>query len=130
MNVIIDPGSRIAAQSGNGWTNTYDGAASEAQKWLRQMQADGLTDIVLTLPGVPAEDEGRWVFQYTHQITGVVITLETHGIDNWRAYEKQCIFSPKVYWNGSSCGEPELEHWAAPGFTAVKTFQRNAEEAS
>ncbi|PWK81698.1 hypothetical protein C8D88_116109 [Lentzea atacamensis] len=121
---IINPGSRIHASSGDGWTNTYEGAVKEAQRWLKELRDDHIADVELVLPGVPGE-WGRWVFGFRHKVTGVTVSLETHGIDDWRAYEKQCVFSPKVYWNGSSCGQPQVEDWAAPAFTAIKTFRQD-----
>ena len=56
-------------------------------------------------------------------MTGVKVELETHGIDNFQAYEKERVFAPRIYWNGSSCSNPELENFAAPGFTAIRTFK-------
>jgi hypothetical protein len=120
--VIINPGSRIPTNMGDGWTNTYDGAVKEAERWLSEIHGDHIEDVELVLPGTPSE-RGRWVFGFRHKVTGVTVSLETHGIDDWRAYEKQCVFSPKVYWNGSSCGQPQVEDWAAPGFVAIKTYK-------
>lgn len=127
MNPIINPGSRIAASDGIAWTNTYETAAQEAEQWLGRMQEDGLCDIDLQLPGLPLKDEGRWAFQFKHTITGVIVTLEMHGISSTQAYMKEHIFLPRVYWNGCSSSNPKLEDWATPGFTAVKTFRRNEE---
>lgn len=119
---IINPGSRITTNSGTGWTNTYDTAVREAERWLKRLREDHIADVDLVLPGA-AGDPGRWVFGFRHTVTGVTVNLETPGIDDWRAYEKERIFSPKVYWNGSSCSDPKVEDWSAPGFTAVKTFK-------
>lgn len=126
--IIISPGSRITTNMGNGWSNTYDGAVKEAERWLQEMREDHITDVELVLPGRPG-DPGRWVFGFRHTVTGVVVELETHGIDNYRAYEKEHIFGARVYWNGSSCSNPQIEDWAAPGFVAVKTYRahRSAE---
>jgi hypothetical protein len=129
MNVLINPGSGPVPGTGEGWTNTYEGAEIEAQRWFRQMCEDGITDVVLILPGRPA-DVGRWTFEFRHEVTRKVVELETHGVDNMDAYSKTRIFSPRVYWDGSSCGNPKIEDWAVDGFLVVKTFKRNAEEAS
>jgi len=119
MTLLINPGSHIG-EPGNGWTNTVEKARAEAEGWLAQMRADGFADVEL-LDGC-TEREGRWVFAFRHAVTGVTVDLETHGIDGMKAYMKECIFSPRIYWKGSSCSNPELEHFAAPGFTAVLTF--------
>ena len=125
MSMLINPGSRIG-EPGTGWTNTEATAQAEAQRWLAGIHADGMTDVEL-LNGA-TEREGRWVFSFRHAVTGTVVKLETHGIDDIGAYEKEHIFSPRIYWNGSSTSNPELEHFAAPGFVAVRTFKQ--EEAS
>lgn len=123
MTIIINPGSRIGGP-GDGWTNTYETARAEAGRWLARMHADGMTGVEL-LDGA-TEREGRWVFTFRHAVTGTTVELEVHGIDNMEAYERQYIFPPKMYWNGSSISEPELEHFAAPGFTVVRTFKHTA----
>ena len=119
MALIINPGSRIGEPSA-GWTNTEATARGEAERWLPRIHADGMTDVEL-LDG-STEHEGRWVFSFRHKVTGTVVKLETHGIDGMAAYEKEHIFSPRIYWNESSTSNPELEHFAAPGFVALRTF--------
>jgi hypothetical protein len=120
MTVLINPGSHIG-EPGNGWTNTEATARAEAERWLARIHADGMTDVEL-LDGA-TEREGRWEFGFRHKVTGTCVKLETHGIDNMAAYERERIFTPRVYWNGSSTSNPELEHFAAPGFVAVYTFR-------
>ena len=122
MTVLINPGSDIG-EPGNGWTNTEATARDEAERWLAGMRADGITDVELA--DGATEREGRWVFTFRHAVTGTTVTLETHGIDDIRAYQKDHIFAPRIYWNGSSTSNPELEHFAAPGFLAVRTFKRD-----
>lgn len=122
--VIINPGSGGVAAQGDGWANTAEGAQREAQEWLERIHAEGMTDVEL-LPEV-TESGGRWTFSFRHQITGTVVTLETHGIDNLDAYRKEHIFAPfgpRVYWRGDSSAEPKLEDFAAQGFVAVRTFR-------
>lgn len=121
--LIINPGSRIG-EPGEGWTNTRETARGYAEHWLARMHGEGMTDVEL-LDGT-TEREGRWVFTFRHAVTGATATLDIHGIDGVRAYEKRHLFAPRVYWNGSSCSNPELENFAAPGFTAVRTFKREA----
>lgn len=63
--LIINAGSGGIEQSGNGWTNTVEGARKEAQRWLGNMKInDGIRDVEI-LPGEkPAYDEGRWTFTF------------------------------------------------------------------
>lgn len=119
MTVFVNPGARIGGEPG-GWSNTVEQAVRNAQEWLDRMRKDGFTDIEIGEPG--AEDQGRWPFVFRHSITGVEVTLETHGMDDVKAYEKQHIFAPRVYWNGSSSAEPDLDDFAAPGFAKTMTF--------
>lgn len=121
--VLINPGSGPIAE-GEDWANTYDGAVTEARKWLAEIRREGIADVELFTPEGPVEpnDSGRWRFEFRHQVTGVSVFLETHGIDDMAAYLKARVFDPRVYWNGSSCSTPKLADWAAPGFKAKCTF--------
>jgi hypothetical protein len=123
MTLIINPGSDVSA--GEGWANTFAVAKAAAVDWLAKMHGDGMTDVKL-LDDTSEDDEreGRWTFSFRHAVTGTVVELETHGIDNSDAYCKQHIMTPRVYWRGSSSAEPVLEDFAAPGFMAVRTFRR------
>lgn len=125
--LIINPGSRIG-EPGDGWTNTYATARTMAEDWLAKMRAEGLTDVTL-LDGGEDHGDGRWGFMFRHEVTGVSICLDTHGIDNPGAYQRQHPFTPRIYWNGSSCSNPELEDFAAPGFAPVRTFTTETENA-
>jgi hypothetical protein len=120
VTVFINPGSRIGTDA-IGWTNTHAGAAEYSAEWMQRMSTEGFTDIEVTDTG--RELNGRWVFEYRHSITGVVIELEHHGIDDLKAYEKQYIFTPRVYWGGSSCGDPRIEDFSADGFAPVITYR-------
>lgn len=122
MTLIINPGSGDVAMSGEGWANTEAGARAEAQKWFDRMTDDGLRDIVL-LPDMEDLGDGRWRFGFQHTVTGVVCHLDTHGITDIDAFMKSRIFYPRVYWRGSSSGEPTVEDWAAPGFEVLKTLR-------
>lgn len=119
--MMINPGSRIGADQ-QGWTNTEAAAIVKAAEWLATMRGDGLADVDL-LDGCTADGEGRWRFTFRHRVTGVEVVLETDGIDDVEAYQRQHIFPPRVYWNGSSSSDPKLEDFAAPGFEPVKTFR-------
>lgn len=119
--LLINPGSHIQPAR-DGWTNTFAKAQAEAQRWLKSMhEDDGLTDVEL-LPAEDAPEEGRWAFYFRHKVTGVKVRLDTHGIDNMDAYVKRAVFTPRVYWNGSSCSSPCLDDFAAPGFVKLATF--------
>lgn len=122
--LIVNPGADIAAPTAEaGWTNTFEGAQAEARRWLDSMREEGIHDVEL-LDSDGVEDEGRWTFTFRHTVTGVEVRLDTHGIDNYEAYKAQHIFAPRVYWNGSSCGNPELSDFAADGY--VQTFRATA----
>jgi hypothetical protein len=120
MTLIINPGSRIG-KPGNGWTNTAATALAHAKDWLTRMHAEGMADVEL-LDG-EIEREGRWTFTFRHAVTGKTVELEMHGIDDVPAYEREHIFAPRVYWNGSSTANPELDDFATPGFEVVRTFR-------
>lgn len=124
MTFIINPGSGAVAQNGNGWTNTYERAYEEAQRWLAQMRDEGITDVTIDVREQEPR-EGRWRFGFRHAVTGVVVYLETHGIDNTKAYEADGhIFGSRVYWRGSSSSNPDLSDWKADGYEPVLTYRR------
>lgn len=127
MNVaIINPGSTLPdGYSGEGWTNTHKQAKLNAFNWFYMpMKEAGFTDIKVTDKN--EENSGRWVFIFKHEVTGKEVELEIHGIDDLNAYQKEHIFVPKVYWNGSSCSNPELEQFAADGYEPIMTFKKKA----
>ena len=119
--LIINPGSHIG-EPGEGWMNTRETARGYAENWLAKMHGEGMTDVDLL--DSTTEREGRWVFTFRHAATGATVELEIHGIDNTDAYERRHTFAPRVYWNGSSTADPQLEDFAAPGFAPVRTFKR------
>lgn len=119
MSVLINLGSSIGTQY-QGWTNTVETARRAAQEWFDRMTAEGFIDIELIDTGI--EHEGRWKFLFHHTVTGVDVALDTHGIDNMDAYLKHNLVAPRVYWNGSSSSEPDLDDFAAPGFAKTMTF--------
>lgn len=123
--MLINPGSRIG-EPGEGWTNTCETARGYAGQWLAQMHGEGMTGVELL--DSSTERDGRWIFTFRHAVTGKTVELEIHGIDDTDAYKKRHVFEPRIYWNGSSTSDPKLEHFAAPGFRAVRTFV--AEEAA
>lgn len=104
--IIINPGSENKG-------GTFEQALKTAYGWLEC--------IVKEYPEVKMTthedriDGGDWVFKFTHGVTGKTVALETHGFT-----EEQCqkfIFSPRVYWNGSSTSDPKIEDWLADDYT-------------
>lgn len=131
MSILINPGSGAVKASGDGWVNDYAGAEANARRWHARMVADGIRDVELTLPGTPTPGgDGRWIFDFTHTVSGATVQLEVHGLDDdeYRAYERERIFGPRTYWNGSSSDNPEVEQFTRPGFEVVKTLRPVTEE--
>jgi hypothetical protein len=120
MTILINLGSGGIAASGDGWTNTVETAVKLAREWHERMIADGIADVELNETPV-CEKEGRWEFIFKHRLTGVEVTLKTHGIDNMDAYTNMNVY-PRVYWNGSSSGQPSVEDFAAPGWRVHCSF--------
>ena len=120
MALLFNPGSGPVDDKGDGYTNTYAKACEIARTWFEDMKADGLADIELVEPQPWEVDGGRWTFIFRHTITGAEVKLETHGLDNLDTYTINHVFLPRVYWNGWSSGQPELDDFAAPGFVPVR----------
>jgi hypothetical protein len=121
MTLLVNPGSG-AVLEGRGYTNTYARARCIAWEWLARIHADGMREVVLVDRGRDLND-GRWVFTFTHPVTGVVVELETHGVDDTEAYQRLHVFLPRTYWDGSSTASPKLDDWYRPGFEPVCTFR-------
>lgn len=119
--LVVNAGSHIR-NAGLGWTNTYETAQHNARKWFNQMLDNGFIDIELIDTGI--ETEGRWSFTVRHTITGVEVDLDMHGVDDEKAFDKQNYARPRVYWNDSSCANPDLEDFAADGFKPARTYRR------
>ena len=121
MTLFMNPGSGGIPVRGEGWTNTFAKARQTAEEWLDRMRAEGMRDIGL-FPGA-RHLNGRWEFTFRHAVTGVKVTLECDGVDDMDAYVAERIFPPRIYWNGSSIGEPKLDDFAAEGFERVVTWK-------
>lgn len=115
--LIINPGSHIGQNASDAWSNTHEQALKNALGWLKNIQNEGIKNI--TMYDTKEEINGRWKFLFKHRVTGVIVELETHGIENMEEYLKEYIFHPRVYWNGSSTGEPELDQWLTDGYEKV-----------
>lgn len=118
--IIVNPGATVGGPSDEGWSNTVEAARAAAADWLELMHEAGMDEVEL-LPG-EEETEGRWRFRFRHAVTGVEVVLETPGIDDMAAYQREHIFPPRTYWNGSSASEPRIGDFAAPGFRVHRTF--------
>lgn len=121
MALLINPGSQIGPGT-SGWSNSHETAKRYAYEWFfKPMTEQGFADIEVRDTG--EERAGRWVFEFTHTVTGVTIELETHGIDDLDAYQRDYIFDPRVYWNGSSGSNPSIEDFKASGFEPLLTYR-------
>lgn len=121
--ILINPGSGDIPDKGVGWTNTLEQSAIHCKNWfVKPMRKEGLVDIRVKLESKDSVD-GRWTYTFTHKITGISLELDIHGIDNLEAYQKENIFSPRVYWNGSSDATPILEDFSKDGFEPVMTYK-------
>lgn len=100
MPIIINPGS------GNKG-GTIEQARVIANEWLRNIHEDGIADVVIG-EGV-AQDDGMFLFEFRHTVTGKSVYLKTHGFT-----DKECdefMFRPRIYWDGSSTAEHKSEDW-------------------
>lgn len=127
--ILINPGSNIAEESKDKkWTNTHEMAVEHCRNWfLKPMLDAGFEDIEFTDTG--KYEEGRWVFEFKHLITGVVVEAEVHGISPLSEYKKENIFTPRTYWKGSSCADPEIKDFAKEGFKPVMTYKPNSDNS-
>lgn len=112
--LIINPGNKVAS-GGNGWTNTYQQAFLNAEDWLRKMNDNGIRDVSITTGNGP-DNYGMWTFTIQHSVSHKCATLDMHGIDNIDAYLEERMFHPRIYWNGSSCSNPELTDFLCEGY--------------
>lgn len=116
-----------SVEKGTGWTNSYARAEANAQRWLENMRTNGFRDVELLLPGklCPGDGPGldTWVFEVRHTVTRVAVELQVHGVDNESAYRRDMLSWPRVYWDGSSTGDPELADFEATGFRKIQTFE-------
>jgi hypothetical protein len=115
MGVIINPGSGPIVD-GPEWTNTYEKARATAEEWYGFVKEANIVGVMLLDEFTYDEESGRWTFFYEHELTKKRVTLETHGIHPMEAYEKRRIFQPRIYWDGSSSGGPEIDDWLTDGY--------------
>jgi hypothetical protein len=122
--VIINPGSRISDTPVSSWNNTLQQAKKNCKRWfLEPMEKEGFIDIKCFLKSdVP--DRGRWTFIFEHLVTGISVELEIHGVDDLKEYKKDNIFTPRIYWNGSSCADPDIKDFYKDGYVPVITYKK------
>jgi hypothetical protein len=100
---------------------TFEQASQVAEEWLEAMQRGGIQDVALYATCYEPKDNvcgqgvGYWTFQFEHRVTGVVATLETHGLTPEEFRER--IYPPKIYWNGSSSANPEVGDFLKDGYS-------------
>lgn len=106
MAVIINPGS------GPVDGGTLEVATANAQEWLDMIHADGMPEVEMAF--IEQREDGRYHFLFTHPVTGKTADLEIHGLTAEQA--KEFVFHPRVYWNGSSSGNPTIEDFKPEGW--------------
>lgn len=111
-NIIINPGSRIKK-------GTFEQAVINANVWLKNIIAE-YPEVVMS-SNENYDGEGRWFFEFTHTVTGKVCILDIHGFTPQEC--EKFIFHPKVYWNGSSCSDPEPKNWLTDKFKWKYTYE-------
>ena len=112
--LIINPGSHVAG-------GTEAQALANAREWLTHMRENGITDPSIVLDEQSRKHEnGRWSFMFRHLLTGIERELSIHGLteDEAKAFAARNIVGarPRVYWKGSSCSDPDMLDWMAPGY--------------
>jgi hypothetical protein len=105
MGTIINAGSKN--KGGN-----LEQATKNAKEWLDSIHESGISEVSMSFEG--QLEDGDYVFRFKHWVTGKENTLEIHGFT--REECSKFIFSPRVYWNGSSTANPEIKDWIADGF--------------
>jgi hypothetical protein len=105
MALIINAGSENKG-------GTFEQAKKNAKAWLKSIHDEGFLEV--TMSYIKRHDNGDWVFHFTHSTTKKVATLEIHGFTDEQC--KSFIFSPRVYWNGSSTADPQITDWLEDGF--------------
>lgn len=111
MSLIINPGSKISK-------GTFKQALLNTEIWQKNI-IEEFPEVTMST-NEDYDGEGRWTFKFTHSITGKVATLDIHGFT-----DKECdefMFQPKVYWNGSSCSNPEPNNWLTDKYTWKYTY--------
>ena len=103
--IIINAGSENKG-------GTLEQAKINAENWLKNIHNEGFLDVEMSF--IERYDDGECLFHFKHNVTKKVATLHIHGFT-----EEECerfTFHPRVYWNGLSCANPQIEDWLEDGF--------------
>ena len=106
MRTIINPGSENKG-------GTFEQALKNAKEWHEEI-LNNFPEVTMTTNEERVEKNGNWIFRFTHPVTEKEAILEIHGFT-----KKECekfMFWPRVYWNGSSTANPEIEDWLTDEF--------------
>jgi len=105
MNVIINPGSENKGGS-------LEQAIINAKNWLKIIHDEGFLEV--KMKHVKKYEGGNFMFHFKHSVTKKTAKLEIHGFTDEEC--KKFMFHPRVYWNGSSTGNPQIEDWLTDDF--------------
>ena len=115
--MIINPGSNTLG-------DTYENARKEAERLLANMLEEGITDIEL-LEEYRTDEQGRFTFTYRHRVTGKTGEWDITGLEWDNEWEKRgFMFPPRMYWNGSSVGNPEWKDFLTDEYE-LKVSKKN-----
>ena len=101
MSIIINPGSNITK-------GTFKQAKINAKQWLKLINLE-FPEVGMLETKENYDGEGRWRFEYQHKVTKAIATLDIHGFTDEEV--KSFMFGARVYWQGSSVGDPSPEDW-------------------
>lgn len=115
MGIIINPGSENKG-------GTLKQAKINAEEWLKCVHDEGFLEVEMEY--IEQYKDGNFLFNFKHNITKKVATLEIHGFTKEECQKFR--FHPRVYWNGSSTSDPEIENWLTDEFTyRIEFYKKN-----
>lgn len=109
--LIINPGSENRG-------GTLEEARIIAKEYLDQIHKEGYTEVEMT----ELEHDDYFNFLFKHKVTGKGVELNTHGFT--REECEEFMFTPRIYWNGSSCSSPKIEDWLTDGYEPFITYKK------
>lgn len=98
MSIIINAGSENKG-------GTFEQVEINANEWLKDIHDKGFLEVEMSF--VQQCNNGNFQFDFKHPVTQKVVTLLIHGFTEEEC--KKFTFHPRVYWNGSSTADPEIE---------------------
>ena len=102
---------------------TFEQAKNNAKMWLKSIHNDGFKEVVMSFDKV---EDGNYIFNFTHLVTGVKSYLRIHGFTN-EEYQ-QFKYPPRTYWNGCSVSEPCAEDWLTNDFNYKVVYYKKEKE--